>query len=34
MLTYLKQFHSPVAVNSNFLVDETGQTSVESELLD
>ena len=30
----LKQFHSPIAVNSNFLVDETGQASVESELLD
>ena len=30
----LKQFHSPTAVKSNFLVDETGQTSVESELLD
>ena len=30
----LKQFHSPAAVNSNFLVDETGQTSVDSELLD
>ena len=29
----LKQFPSPVAVNSNFLIDETGQTSVESELL-
>ena len=30
----LKQFHSPTAVNSNVLVDETGQTSVGSELLD
>ena len=30
----LKQFHSPIAVNSNFLVDDTRQTSVESELLD
>ena len=30
----LKQFHSPTAVNSNFLVDKTGQTSVENELLD
>ena len=30
----LKQFHSPVAVKSNFLVDETGQTSMESKLLD
>ena len=30
----LKQFHSPITVNSNFLVDETGQTSLESELLD
>ena len=30
----LKQFHSPIAVNLNFLVDEKGPTSVESELLD
>ena len=29
-----KQFHSPTAVNLNFLVDETAQTSVESELLE
>ena len=30
----LKQFHSPTAVHSNLLVDETGKTSVEIELLD
>ena len=30
----LKQFHSPTAAHSNLLVDEAGQTSVESELLD
>ena len=30
----LKQFHSPSVVNSNFLVDDTGQTSVESELVE
>ena len=30
----LKQFYSPAVVNSNFLVDDTGEASVESELLD
>ena len=30
----LKQFRSRTAININFLVDETGQTSVDSELPD